>query len=594
MTRFSKPPAKCVACQEDRVAWTTPRVDFCYRCLPGGPLASPLCSGCGADSYFSNGLCVACHPFGPDHIGSCLGCLAWGVSRTYRSRCWTCRWWKTHYVEGECTCCGRRTITSERRACRLCWEDARARQQPGRAVDLSEASRFGQQLFFANVQSSRKAPLRRVEPRSTGPALPDRRRRKPLPRLSEVAHGQRFSPVPWAQLPLFELEPDPSAVAALAATADTELLRYCDELVRDHAARHGWSAKQTNDVRRSLRLVQALQHTPNAKINATDVLRLPSMHGNVSAQSTLDVLAAADLLIDDRTSPAERYFDAQFDGLPAEMTAQLRVWFGVMIDGSRTAPRRRPRDPATVRLNIRAIAPILRVWASQGHDSLAEIDRDDVVAVLPEQGPRRHLAEQGLRSLFSVLKSRKLVFTDPIGSLPVTDTHRNIPLPLDTDAIRAAFDSPHPAAALAVALVAFHAVTGRQLRVLQLTDVADGRLTIGGRVIVLAAPVLPRLGAWLDYRTATWPNTINTHLFVNRRTAPRLTPVSRPFPWRDVKLRPQTVREDRILDEVRATAGDVRRICELFGLSVEGALRYTSTLDHSDTGASGSGTQGSA
>ena len=33
--------------------------------------------------------------------------------------------------------------------------------------------------------------------------------------------------------------------------------------------------------------------------------------------------------------------------------------------------------------------------------------------------------------------------------------------------------------------------------------------------------------------------------------------------------------------------GDVRRICELFGLSVEGALRYTSTLDYSDTGVSG-------
>ena len=138
------------------------------------------------------------------------------------------------------------------------------------------------------------------------------------------------------------------------------------------------------------------------------------------------------------------------------------------------------------------------------------------------------------------------------------------------------------------ALVAFHALTGRQLRILQLTDVADRRLSVGGRVIVLAAPVLPRLAAWLDYRTATWPNTINPHLFVNRRTAPRLTPVSRAFPWRDVKLRPQTLREDRILDEVRATGGDVRRICELFGLSVEGALRYTSTLDDSDAGASSS------
>jgi hypothetical protein len=361
--------------------------------------------------------------------------------------------------------------------------------------------------------------------------------------------------------------------------ADSELLRYCDEVVRDHARTHGWTAKQTNDVRRSLRLVQVLQHTPNAKINATDVLKLPSLQGNVSAQSTIDVLVAAGLLIDDRLSPAERYFSAQVAGLPAAMTTQLLVWFDVMINGSQTAPRRRPRDPATVRIHIRATAPILRVWASQGHDSVADIDRDDIVAVLPERGPQRHLAEQGLRSLFFVLKSRKLVFVDPIRAMPGTDTNRNVPLPLDTDAIRAALDSPHPASAFAVALVAFHALTGRQLRSLQLTDIVDGRLVIGGRVIPLAAPVLPRLAAWLDYRAAAWPSTINPHLFINRRTGPRLTPVSRPFPWREVSFRPQTLREDRILDEVRATGGDVRRICELFDLSVEAALRYTSTLD---------------
>ena len=97
-----------------------------------------------------------------------------------------------------------------------------------------------------------------------------------------------------------------------------------------------------------------------------------------------------------------------------------------------------------------------------------------------------------------------------------------------------------------------------------------------------AAPVLPRLAAWLDHRARTWPATQNPHLFVNRRTAPRLTPVSRPFPWRQVGLRPQTLREDRILDEVRATGGDIHQICHLFGLTVEAALRYTRTLDLTD------------
>lgn len=420
------PPAWCVVCRATRVAWSKPRVDFCYDCLPGGPLTPPACVGCGSDRYFNNGLCVACHPRGPLHIETCLGCLAWGVSRKHRSRCWTCRWWKTHYATGDCICCGRHTIVSERRACRLCWEQARLHQHAGHAVDLSDATRSGgQQLFLANVQSTRHTLRSRVEPPAGRPSRAEEEHlKRALPRLSSVAHGQRFDPVPWNQLTLFASELDPSAVIALAATVDTALLRYCDEVIRDHAAAHGWSNKHTNDVRRSLRLVQVLQHSPNAKITASDVLQLPSLRENVSAQSTLDILAAAGLLIDDRTSPAERYFNTQIDGLPTAMTSQLRTWFDIMINGSTTTPR-------------------------------------------------RHTIEQGLRSLFRILKGRKLVFVDPIRSMPVTDTNTSVPLPLDTGTIRTALNSPDPASALTVS----------EFRALKLTNIADGRLAINDRTI---------------------------------------------------------------------------------------------------------------
>jgi hypothetical protein len=104
--------------------------------------------------------------------------------------------------------------------------------------------------------------------------------------------------------------------------------------------------------------------------------------------------------------------------------------------------------------------------------------------------------------------------------------------------------------------------------------------------------VLPRLAAWLDHRARTWPGTINPHLFINRRTAPRRIEVSRPFPWKQVNLAPQTLREDRILDEIRATGGDIRRVCELFDLSVGAAMRYATTLDATDANTIGSRTQG--
>lgn len=194
--------------------------------------------------------------------------------------------------------------------------------------------------------------------------------------------------MPWDQLVLFDLGHDP-AVAARATRPGSELIRYCDQIVRDHAVAHGWSRKQTNDVRRSLRLVEVLQHTPGGTINASDVIKLPALRANVSVMSTLDVLAAAGLLRDDRLTPVERYFNDQVTGLPHAMTVQLRVWFDVMINGSTTRPRRKPRHPDTARLHIHAIAPIARRWAATGHDSFAEIDRDHIVAALPAASPHR-------------------------------------------------------------------------------------------------------------------------------------------------------------------------------------------------------------
>ena len=130
--------------------------------------------------------------------------------------------------------------------------------------------------------------------------------------------------------------------------------------------------------------------------------------------------------------------------------------------------------------------------------------------------------------------------------------------------------------------MAFHGLTGKQVRELQLTDIIDGRLHLNGRDIPLAAPVRTRLSAWLDHRNRTWPANANPHLHINRRTAPRLVPSGPSFPWKDSRVHPRALREDRILQEIHATGGDVRRIYDLFGLSVEGATRYLKTIAHPD------------
>jgi hypothetical protein len=55
-------------------------------------------------------------------------------------------------------------------------------------------------------------------------------------------------------------------------------------------------------------------------------------------------------------------------------------------------------------------------------------------------------------------------------------------------------------------------------------------------------------------------------------------------PWwirKRLGMSPQAIRQDRILDEAHATAGDIRRLCDLFGFSTAGAYRYATTVDTS-------------
>lgn len=61
---------------------------------------------------------------------------------------------------------------------------------------------------------------------------------------------------------------------------------------------------------------------------------------------------------------------------------------------------------------------------------------------------------------------------------------------------------------------------------------------------------------------------------------------SRAYPWPQAGIRPQALREDRILAETHATRGDARRISDRFGLSIEGTNRYIDTLEHTDLTAS--------
>jgi hypothetical protein len=259
------------------------------------------------------------------------------------------------------------------------------------------------------------------------------------------------------------------------------------------------------------------------------------------------------------------------------MRRELGVWFDVMRNGSPIPPRRLPRAENTIGTQLRWALPALRTWAKD-HQSLREIGRDDVLAVLSDDPMGRYTTMQGLRSIFRILKGRKLVFVNPTTRIHAPSPDFPGPAPVELDKLREDLDSDAPATAALAGLLAFHAVRVQDLSNLLLTDVHDGRLYLGDHVIPLAPPVRGRLTSYLDYRQRTWPTAVNPHVFIHARNWDTTRPVTSWWIRHQLGLCGQRIRFDRILDEAHATGGDIRRLIDLFGLSFETAGRYASTV----------------
>lgn len=265
--------------------------------------------------------------------------------------------------------------------------------------------------------------------------------------------------------------------------------------------------------------------------------------------------------VEDREPALVRWFTRHIRGLPAPMTDELHLWFDVLFRGRTRLPRSHPRTSTTIRLYISWVLPTVRRWAEQGHESLREISREDVLAALSGSGTPRSTLGQGLRSLFGILKRYKLVFLNPLARIRTGEHERRQHLPLnDLAELRAALHSTDPARAAITALVAFHGLATGVLRELHLTDHRDGRLYLLGRVVLVAVPAQDRLARWLDYRGRRWPATRHPHLFINRATGVRLEAVGRGYIPRVMGIAPSTVRQDRILHEALACGGDPRRL----------------------------------
>ncbi len=556
-------------------------IPCCFECWPGGPVTPPPCRRCGStENYYTSGLCSRCHHHAPGPksprwespgklrrkviaVTSCPDCLAWGVTARYGWMCVACKSWREKYgTGGESLTCGRQVPVSPDGSCRLCHKHRNlAARLLGRRIEtvtLAEANACGQQLFIAGTWRPAGTP-RRDYVKKTIPA--------DMSLLRPVAHRQLvLLEVPrdlrlglWDKFPP---PPDPALEAAF------------HQFVRDHAAAHGWLKNRTATIQRAIRIMLGIQDTPGTLIRRSDVMLLTRIKH--SAAAVADVIGAAGMLEDDIEPPVVRWFNTKTAALPEQMRRELAAWLEVMRNGSAAPPRSRPRSDDTIRAQLAFALPVLRTWAA-ACDSLREISRADVLASLPPSGQPRATTVQGLRSIFRALRSRKLVFTNPTFRIHVPAQAMNAPPAVDLAGLREALDSPSPARAVISALLAYHAIRVSQLAQLQLTDIRGGRLHLDDRVILLARPVRDRVDAYLSYRAAIWPTTVNAHLFIHARSWTGTRPVTSAWISGQLAISAEHIRLDRIFCEVQATGGDIRALCDLFGMSIANAARWATT-----------------
>ena len=485
--------------------------------------------------------------------------------------------WRARFDRGTCRFCRRPDLpVTPDKVCNLC-----DRQRViALGSSLEEANAGGQQLYLANIAWE---PTRTAHGSARRHAIPLNPR---AARRADQRARDRVDVLPRRRGPT-DAVPDAPDLRAARVAADLnggypdpphpQMAAYLDAAVRDHARRHGWSRSSTHRAQKSMRVLQLMQDTPGAMLSASDAMLLNDI--DLAAIPVIDIATAMPASWSTTVSPRSNAGSpTTIADLPDPMKAELCDWFDIMLNGSTTPPRRRPREQQTIRHYLRGAMPALAAWAGQGHTSLREITHADVIAILPPSGNPRSIMGAGLRSIFTLLKARKVLFVNPIARVRTGTHERRQPLPLDTTSIQNALNSPDPACAAIAALAAFHGVRTRDIRHMLLTDLADGRLRINQpkdkRIILLAEPVQVRLAAWLEYRAQRWPNTANPYVFVNHRNAGKLLPVG--FHWvsRTMDVPVSVIRDDRILHEVDATSGDLRRICELFGIKVETALRY--------------------
>lgn len=337
----------------------------------------------------------------------------------------------------------------------------------------------------------------------------------------------------------------------------------------------GWTVYLHCQVHKALgRLLTGL---PDGGRVSHTALRRQLAGTNLPMRRTAEVLAALDLLDEDRASTAREWIERRTCELPDGFATDVRGWLLWLLDGD---ARTRPRALGTLHSYFGSARPIVEKWAEH-RTQLREITRQDVIdGVADLRGSQYTAALASLRSLFRYAKRNKRIFTNPLRGIRVGRRPPGPVMPMsDNEISHVQTIAQAPAARLAVALAAVHAVRGEAIRALLLDDLdfRQDRISIDGNLQPMGDLTRVALRTWLTERQTRWPRTLNRHVLVSRQTANGTDPVSAYFLKRQLTLDGVSldrVRADRVLGEALATGADPLHLTAIFNLSETTAVKY--------------------
>jgi integrase len=267
----------------------------------------------------------------------------------------------------------------------------------------------------------------------------------------------------------------------------------------------------------------------------------------------------------------DTWLAARLAALPAQVAAEVRTWAETLQGRSPRAAQ--ARQASTIQGYLRVLQGPLASWSAR-YESLRQVTADDLTAQLaPLSGAARLLALSAMRSLFSTLKARRVLFTNPAAPLAGPRFQPPPVLPLDDGQRAHLLRRLHgPSERLVVLLAGVHALRPSDIRDLTLDDAdpAAGSLFVDGRARPLDQLTAGHLRAWLHARHKRWPATANPHLLINRTTAGGTGPVNPSYiqqAARQAGITAQDLRADRLLGRAHASGGDPLQLTNLFGIS---------------------------